>query len=152
MSSLSLPDLSGVSFSPVPSYADLFVLSFKSGCSCLGFDVCSDWTARIARELGRDDLLPSEWGTIAAYGDYLIAYDVAQQAHGRGFRFKCMLSPQLIGLEGKRVEVVTTYGETRRFQVGRSTGWLPIHLEVARCNSSGGPAAEQSYRSVRVVG
>jgi hypothetical protein len=32
------------------------------------------------------------------------------------------LSPQLVGLEGYRVEVVTTYGETRRFIVGKSTG------------------------------
>ena len=28
-----------------------------------------------------------------------------------------------MGLEGRRVEVVDAYGETRRFNVGRSTGW-----------------------------
>jgi hypothetical protein len=59
------------------------------------------------------------------------------------------LSPQLVGLEGWRVEVVTTYGETRRFIVGRSTGWRPCHLEIARRNSSGGGAAEHQYASVR---
>ena len=34
------------------------------------------------------------------------------------------LSLQLVGLEGYRVEVETTYNETRRFRVGRSTGWV----------------------------
>lgn len=59
------------------------------------------------------------------------------------------LTPELIGHEGWRVEVVTSYGETRRFIVSRSTGWKPIHIEVARRNSSGGPGAERSYKSVR---
>lgn len=61
------------------------------------------------------------------------------------------LTPQLKGLEGKRVEVVTTYGETRRFWVGMSTGWTPIHLEVHNTRSTGGGPAEEVYKSVRVV-
>jgi hypothetical protein len=59
------------------------------------------------------------------------------------------LTDQLRGLEGWRVEVITTYGETRRFIVGRSTGWRPCHLEIARRNSTGGGAAEKEYASVR---
>jgi len=59
------------------------------------------------------------------------------------------LSEQLTGLEGWRVEVVTTYGETRRFIVGMSTGWRPCHLEIARRNCYGGGAAEKEYASVR---
>lgn len=59
------------------------------------------------------------------------------------------LTEQLNGLEGWRVEVVTDYGEKRRFIIGISTGWKPIHLEVARRDSSGGPAAEKHYASVR---
>ncbi len=39
------------------------------------------------------------------------------------------LTPQLLDLEGWRVEVDTMAGETRRFYVGRSTGWRPCHLE-----------------------
>jgi hypothetical protein len=58
------------------------------------------------------------------------------------------LTPQLVGLEGWRVEVETEYGETRRFIVGRSTGWVPIHLEIARRNCRGGMAASKSYRKV----
>lgn len=59
------------------------------------------------------------------------------------------LSPQLVGLEGWRVEVVTTYGEKRRFIVGKSTGWRPCHLEVLTRRSLGGCAAEKEYASVR---
>jgi len=58
------------------------------------------------------------------------------------------LSPQLKGLEGYRVEVETTYGEKRRFIVGCSTGWKPIHLEIAKRNSTGGHGAEKEYKSV----
>ncbi len=61
------------------------------------------------------------------------------------------LTPQLIGLEGYRVEVVTTYGETRRFIVGRSTGWRPCHLEISRRNAFGGGPAESTYASVRTL-
>lgn len=61
------------------------------------------------------------------------------------------LSPQLTGLEGYRVEVETTYGEKRRFIVGKSTGWQPCHLEISRRNSSGGAGAEKQYKSVAVL-
>lgn len=61
------------------------------------------------------------------------------------------LSEQLIGLEGWRVEVETTYGETRRFIVGRSTGWRPCHLEIPRRDSTGGGSADKVYRSVRAL-
>ena len=59
------------------------------------------------------------------------------------------LSPQLKGLEGWRVEAVTTWGETVRFIVGRSTGWRPCHIERSRRDAYGGPAASQQYASVR---
>lgn len=61
------------------------------------------------------------------------------------------LTPQLVGLEGWRVEVVTNYDEVRRFIVGKSTGWLPCHLEVSRRDSLSGTAAESSYKSVRKI-
>lgn len=61
------------------------------------------------------------------------------------------LTPQLVGLEGCRVEVVDTFGERRRFIVGRSTGWVPCHIELKRRDSSGGGSADKSYKSVRVL-
>ena len=66
-----------------------------------------------------------------------------------GLRALSNLSPQLVGLECWRVEVVTDYSETRRFIVGRSTGWAPIHFEISRRSAHGGPAAEKHYQSVR---
>ncbi len=59
------------------------------------------------------------------------------------------LTKQLVGLEGWRVEVETIYGEKRRFIVGRSTGWRPCHLEIARRTSLGGDAAGPEYCTVR---
>lgn len=59
------------------------------------------------------------------------------------------LSPQLKGFEGVRVEVVRMDGTTARFIVGRSTGWKPCHIEISRRNTSGGPAASTTYKSVR---
>ena len=61
------------------------------------------------------------------------------------------LSNQLIGLEGCRVEVLDKHYKTRRFQVGRSTGWVPCHIELHRSDSSGGGPADQEYKTVRVI-
>ena len=69
-----------------------------------------------------------------------------------GKRCNADLTPQLVGLEGKRVEVVDRHGETRRFWVGKSTGWFPVHLEIARRDSSGGAAVTGApFQSVRIV-
>lgn len=48
------------------------------------------------------------------------------------------LTPQLIGLEGWRVEVETEGGSVYRFQVGRSTGWRPCHIALHNARSHGG--------------
>jgi hypothetical protein len=58
------------------------------------------------------------------------------------------LTKQLNGLEGWRVEVVTMAGDTRRFIVGKSTGWQPCHLEIKTARSRGGIPAAREYRSV----
>jgi len=58
------------------------------------------------------------------------------------------LTPQLVGLEGWRVEVETDYDETRRFYVSRSTGWVPCHIEVKTRRSYGGTGAEKHYKRV----
>lgn len=61
------------------------------------------------------------------------------------------LTEQLLGLEGYRVEVLDRYGQTRRFNVGRSTGWRPCHLEVHNARSLGGTPAHSHYQSVRII-
>lgn len=63
------------------------------------------------------------------------------------------LSPQLEGLEGRRVEVVDLRGNKRRFWVRRNhhTAQIRIHLEVHNTRSMGGAPADMEYQSVRVV-
>lgn len=63
------------------------------------------------------------------------------------------LTKQLIGYEGKRVEVVEQDGTVRRFWVGRSSGWIPCHIELKLRTSTGGHSAHGApYRSIRIVG
>ena len=60
------------------------------------------------------------------------------------------LTAQLVGMEGRRVEVIDEAGDTpRRFYVGKSTGWRPCHLEIARINSTGGGPARAQYFAIR---
>lgn len=67
------------------------------------------------------------------------------------------LTPQLVGLEGWRVEVIDCYSDeagqpdARRFIVGKSTGWRPCHLELHNRRSHGGSPAASRYISVRKI-
>ena len=99
------------------------------------------------------DLPPEARGTIRGYKAYQALLQRADSYCQRNkLRCPVELTPQLIGLEGKRVEVVDRHGERRRFIVGKSTGWQPCHLEIARRNSSGGPAVTGApFQSVRIV-
>lgn len=129
----------------------LYVIPCGGGYSCLGFQVCIDRIKALAPELGETVNIKS-LGTLHNYKELERLQEITRQRHNAtGFRAKSGLSPQLVGLEGRRVEVVTEYGETRRFQVGKSTGWIPCHLEIARRNSSGGGAADKRYKSVTVI-
>ncbi len=67
----------------------------------------------------------------------------AGRAHhaATGAHCNAELLPVLSGLEGWRVEVTEPDGERRCFIVGKSTGWMPCHLEIARRDSTGGAAA-----------
>lgn len=119
----------------------LFIIACGNGYTCLGFDNAFNKTEAIAREMNRPDLMPTECGTEAAYDQYREAVDTAKaEYHKTGRRLTCELTPQLVGLEGRRVEVVDQWGEKRRFNVGKSTGWIPCHLEIHNRRSTGGPA------------
>jgi len=74
-------------------------------------------------------------------------------ALARNQRCTAELTPQLIGLEGQRVEVVDQYDERRRFIVGKSTGWLPCHLEIKTKRSTGGACVSGApFKSIKIVG
>jgi hypothetical protein len=137
---------------------ELYVIPCGDGYSCLGFDVLltrynaiAEWLRK--EGLQQDDLPPDARGSMRAYTAYRTLVDRAG-AYCQRNKLRCPaeLTPQLTGLEGKRVEVVDHRGERRRFIVGKSTGWLPIHLEIARRDSSGGPPITGApFQSVRIV-
>jgi hypothetical protein len=124
------------------------------GYSCLGFDVCKERTEGYANWLGEALPVPMPYASLDAYKLYMeMLSKVSARNRKTGERCPTELTPELIGLENRRVEVVDCYGETRRFWVGKSMGFVPIHLEIARKNSSGGPAVTGApFKSVKVIG
>lgn len=131
----------------------LYVISCDTGFSCLGFDVCLARAAAMAQWLDTPHT-PRERGSIEAYEDYTTLVEWCRARYEKtGERCPTELTPQLNGLEGKRVEVLDAYDERRRFYVGKSTGWIPVHLEIARRDSSGGGAVTGApFKSVQVIG
>lgn len=120
-----------------------------NGYSCLGFGVCEKRAVALARELaalGESIPQPEPVGTLVRYKQYRDFCDRAQ-AHNRatGWRSKSELTPELVGYEGKRVEVRHRWGKDKaievvRFIVGKSTGCIPVHLEIKTKRSTGGGA------------
>ena len=130
----------------------LYVIPCGSGYSCLGFDVCLNRTRQYKAWLG-EPVETLERGALAAYEDYLATLArVRKRCAETGKRCDVELIPALKGLEGKRVEVTTPSGEKSRFIVGKSTGFIPIHLEIKTRASVGGCAAYVPQGSqVRVI-
>lgn len=140
-----------------PGYAGgVYVLNHGKFISCLGFDVVLKKAAALASELSSPEYFPvqTERGTMTAYRKYAALVDKARQKNiATGWRSRVELTADLIGLEGKRVEVIDCYGDRRRFIVGRSTGWIPCHLELKTSCSSGGEAVWGTpFNSVIIVG
>ena len=135
----------------------LYVILQDNGYSCLGFDVCERRRAALAKELASLGFLPppgAKVGTVGNFCAYARTQNMARLHYDlTGYRFKCGLHPALGGMEGKRVEVVNEAGEKRRFRVGKSTGWIPCHLELKNARSSGGDAISPDavFVSVTVV-
>lgn len=131
----------------------LYVLDEGKGrVSCLGFDVCEERITRYAAALGLSHPATTR-GTAEAYETYRRLIGLAfERFNAGGPPLDCDLTPQLRGLEGRRVEVVDKYGEKRRFNVGKSTGWIPIHLEVHNRRSTGGGGVTGApFQSVTVI-
>ena len=131
----------------------LFVLPCgDGGFSCLGFDVCEERIRGLATEL-EEKPQPHRRGTRRAYETYERLIELARKRNqSTGWRSQSELTPQLMGLEEKRVEIVGCWEQKRRFYVGKSAGFIPVHLEIARRDSSGGPAVMGTpFRSLRIV-
>ena len=140
-----------------PGYAGgVYVLNHGKFVTCLGFDVVLKKAAALASELKVPEHSPdpTERGSMTAYRKYAALIEKARQKNiASGWRSRIDLTANLIGLEGKRVEVIDCYGDRRRFIVGRSTGWIPCHLEIKTRRSSGGEAVWGTpFNSVKIVG
>jgi hypothetical protein len=120
----------------------LYVVPAGAGVSCLGFDYADTRAKAVAEWLGRPDLAPPRRkGTARHFRAYKAAMSAGQAHHAAtGERCNVELTPALVGLERRRVEVTERDGTRRRFWVGKSTGWMPCHLEIATRASSGGVA------------
>lgn len=137
---------------------ELYIIPDPTGYTCLGFDVLLARYNAIAawlrsEGLQQDDLPLKARGSIRTYTHYRTLMDrAAAYCHRNNLRCPAELTPQLVNLEGKRVEVVDRHGNRRRFIVGRSTGWLPCHLEIPRRDSHGSPAVSSApFQSVHVI-
>jgi hypothetical protein len=135
---------------------DLYILHTKEGTTCLSFEVVEsrseryiDWLSKFGVQVKND----FESGTASFYFQYKNIVELVKKVcTERKIRCDCELTPQLVGLEGKRVEVTDCYGERRRFQVGKSTGFIPIHLELHNKSSKGGPAVYGApFQEVEII-
>ena len=125
----------------------LYVLKSGSGFSCLGYDVAEKRRVALWAWVGQE--CPAiRKGSRKHYEDYRAAMaaashhsDSLRKRGARDYRCPVELSPALIGKEGNRVAVIHKGEEIGRFWVGKSTGWMPIHLEIKRRDSIGGCAA-----------
>lgn len=119
----------------------LYVICEGRGYSCRGFDNAERTIKTVLAWMGFTRHLNAPVGSAEHYAEYLsVMAEGAKYAHDNGTRCPAELTPALIGLEGKRVEVTTPDGEKSRFWVGKSAGWMPCHLEIKTRRSIGGGA------------
>jgi hypothetical protein len=104
----------------------------------LGFDVVYERLNKLATELGLS-VVSKYRGTMKMLSEYNNVVNVVKERHlNSGFKSKTGLYQPFIGHEGRRVEVFYHDGSSARFYIGRSTGWIPCHLEIKQSNSTGG--------------
>jgi len=131
----------------------LFVIPCGNGYTCLGFEVLNDRLQKLAKEVGYIPVSKRK-GTMKMYNEYNRLLDFCRKKNAStGWKSKSELIPEFIGHEGKRVEVVTSWGETQRFYIGRSMGFIPCHLQVSKRNSTGGMAVVgHPFQSIKFLG
>lgn len=124
------------------------------GVTSYGFDYVHDRIERLTLAFGELDIPEVARGSMEAWDTMVNLQERAKHDYDvTGEQCVADLTPGLSGLEGHRIEVVDQYDETRRFVVGKSTGWIPVHLELPRKDSSGGtPCPLDGYKSIRDLG
>ena len=141
----------------INSESRLYVIPCNAGYTCHGFDVVERLISSLVAEGRPAPIDPAPVGTPERYAQYRELCNLAElEFRITGKRSSAKLTPELIGKEGKRVEVRHRWKsgeeETIRFQVGKSTGWMPCHLQLARRGVSGGSAVcLGEILSVRII-
>jgi len=127
----------------------LFVIPNGEGVSCLGFDVCRNRTIALGNEM-KESYELHEKNTIEAYNEYRRLVDTAFAKNlATGWRSQSELIPEFIGKEGKKVTVTDNYGETRTFRIGKSTGFIPCHLEIEGNEDGGGAVTGYPFSVIK---
>ena len=130
----------------------LYWMHCGEGFSALGFDYANRQGKAVAKWLKIEP--PSskiKEGTDEGYEEYLDLMDLAIAHHKEtGKQCNAELTPQLKGLEGLWVWVEDEEDddEARIFKVGKSTGWMPCHLEIMPPDFTGGISASKKYWKV----
>lgn len=132
----------------------IYIIHSSDHTSSLGFDVCLERIRKYSADLRIDPPEPAlERGSLEAFA-YMRGLVATLELRWKryGERSAAELTPALMGLEGWRVEVVDEEGDRpRRFIVGISTGFIPIHLEISRRSAHSGGPARSDYYSVRQI-
>jgi hypothetical protein len=134
--------------------SELYVIKTGNGFSTWGWNVVKDRCERMALNLVIEDFVAPATGTREAWDTHQNLLGALKKRYDdTGEKTVFDLTMDLMGLEGHRVEVVDHEGDApRRFIVGRSTGWSPVHLEIKTIRSTGGEPARREYHSVRDLG
>jgi len=117
----------------------LYIIPCGKGYTCLGYEVCYQRSVSLAEELNKTEFVPSRKGTKSAYAAYMKLVKLARIRNNEtGWRSKSELIPEFIGHEGRRVLLTDCYGQTSRFIIGKTTGFIPCHIELKRRDSISG--------------
>lgn len=130
----------------------LYVLNSGNGYNCLGFDVCFNKATKLNIELNTG-LKIARRGSKKLYSQYQKLVSIVRKKYlATGYRSNADLIPEFIGNEGKKVEVITNTGDTERFIIGKSTGWIPSHLMIKTKRSIGGGSVYgHPFKSIRFI-
>ena len=126
----------------------LYVINYGNNYSCLGFDVVNNKIIALCNVLNIKNICKYK-GTKKAYTFYSKLLKIA---HETNKTFDIELYKPFIGNEGSRVEIVYNWGDVERGIIGKSTGFMPCHILLKRCDSiGGGSILKDSIKSFRFI-
>ncbi|RTL04979.1 hypothetical protein EKK58_09235 [Candidatus Dependentiae bacterium] len=148
-------------------YPNEFELDNKRGEYCYKFsrqlkyityEYAFDKAYKIMAELrrrGLDVVLPNalDKGTAKGWADFVRANDeLIAYCELFGEELDCLLHPQFIGLEGKKVKCLTADGKIEEFFVTTWGKYAPYHIKRRNLSGrGGGKPIRKNYRAVEVI-